>query len=139
MGGSHGGSGDGVGGGLAADPCGLHVNTWGKDIKDSAVVGETSAVVRYISGTDGDGVWCRGGRVVGGISIVVTGSDDDGDTGGDGRGDSRVDSSGVRATERHGEDSLATLARGVSADELDTADDAGVGSGSIAIEDLDSD
>lgn len=137
MGGGHGGSGDGVGGGGAADPCGLHVNTGGEDIKGGAEVGELSAVVGAIGGTDSDGVLGRGGGVVRGISTIVTGSDDDGDTGGDGGFDGRVESSGEGSAERHGEDRLAISA--VLANKFDAANDTGVGAGSLAIEDLDSD
>lgn len=137
MGGSHGGSGDGVNGGGAADPCRLHVNTGGEDIEGGTEVGELGAVVGVVGGTNGDGVLGRGGGVLRGIGVVVTGSDDDGDTGGDGGFDSRVEGSGERATERHGEDGLAITT--VLADKFDAANDAGVGAGSLTIEDLDSD
>lgn len=137
MRGGHGGSGDGVGGGRAADPCGLHVNTWGEDVKDRAVVGEVSAGVGVIDGTNGDGVLGRGGGVVGGIGTVVTGSDDDGDAVGDGGFDSRVEGSGVGAAERHGEDRLAITA--VLADKVDAGNDARVGAGSGSVENLDGD
>lgn len=136
MGSSHGSSGDGVGSRLAADPSRLDIYTRSEDIKDSAKVGELSAVISVVGSADGDGVLGGGGGVVGGVGVVVSCCDDDGDAGGNGGFDSGVEGFGLGAAEGHGEDGVLL---GVLADEVDAADDAGVGAGSLAVEDLDGD
>lgn len=136
VGGSHGGSRDGVLGVRAANPGGENVNTGSKDIKDWSKVGEVGAGVGLVNGADGDGVWCRSRRVLGCVCAIVTSSDNDGNTGFDGRGGGGVEGLGELATKRHGEDGLGAS---VLANPLDTSDNTRVGAGSFAVEDLDSD
>ena len=52
----HGGSGDGVGSVLRADPGGQDVETRGEDVVALSVVGEVRTLVKEGGGTDGDGV-----------------------------------------------------------------------------------
>lgn len=54
--GSHRGTGNGIDGVLAADPSGLDVETWGKDVVALAVVGEVSTLICESAGTNGYGL-----------------------------------------------------------------------------------
>lgn len=64
---SHGSTGDGVDGVLAADPGGLDVETGSEDVVASAEVGEVGTLVGEGAGTNGHGVLGGGGRVVAGV------------------------------------------------------------------------
>lgn len=77
---SHGSSADCVGSRVRSDPRGQDVDTRGKNIDDRSVVGERGAVVVNVNSADGDGQWLGGGRVVGGVGVIVSSCDDDGDS-----------------------------------------------------------
>lgn len=141
MGGGHASSGDGVGGRRRADPGRQDAHTRGEDVEAGAKVGPASTDVLAVGRADGDGVWCGGGRVVGGVLAVVASSHDDGHTGANGRGHSGVDGSGVRASKGHGEDGLVcdALGLGVGSNPLDTGNDARVGARSGRVKNLNSD
>lgn len=135
----HGGTGDGVGGRVGSDPGREDTDTWSKDIDRGAEVGEGGAGIVDIGGTDGDGVWCGGWGDIGGVLVLVTGGDDDSDTGGDDGLDGVVGGGRVASSEGHGEDGLLgeTEGLGVGGNPLDARDDTRVGAGSISTEDLD--
>ena len=137
MGSSHGGTGEGSGGGVAGVVSGEDARAGSEDVEDGAVVGEGRAGISVGGGTDGDGVGGRGRGVVGGVGVVVTGSDDEGDAVVDGSLDSGVQGRGVRATERHVGDGL--LATAVGSDPLNTLNDTGGGTGTVITENLDTD
>jgi hypothetical protein len=80
LGGGHGGPGDGVGGGGRADPGGGDGGAGAEDINTGAVVGVTGTVVVDVGGSDSDSQGLGGGGVRAGIGVVVTGSDNHGDT-----------------------------------------------------------
>lgn len=91
MGASHRGTGDSVGSSVRSDPSREDGNTWSKDIKNSAEVGEGGAGIVDVGGADSDGVWSGSWRDVGGVLVLVSGSDDDGDSSGDGGLDGGVE------------------------------------------------
>lgn len=138
---SHRGTRNSLGSRGGSNPCREDRNTWSKDIKNSTEVGEGGAGIVDVGGTDGDGIWSRSWGDVGGVLVLVSGSDDDGDASGDGGLDGGVEGGGEASSERHGEDGLGgeTEGLGVGADPLDTGDHTGVGSRSSGIEDLDGD
>lgn len=141
VGGCHAGSGDGVGGRRRADPGRQDVDTRGENVEDGAVVGPAGADILTVGRADGDGVWCGGGRVVGGVRAVIASGHDDGHASANGGGHSGVEGGRVRASERHGEDRLIcdALALGVVGDPLDAGDDARVGAGAGSVKNLDGD
>lgn len=139
MGGGHASSGDGVGGRRRADPSRQDVDTRGENVEAGAEVGPAGADVIAVRRADGDGVWCGGGRVVGGVLAIVASGHDDGHTSANGRGHSGVDGSGVRASKGHGKDGLVcdALGLGVGGNPLDTGNDTRVGARSGSVENLD--
>ena len=60
----HRGTGDGVDGVLGADPGGLDVETWSKDVVALAVVGEVSTLIGESAGTNSNCLVGCGRRVV---------------------------------------------------------------------------
>jgi hypothetical protein len=138
VGGSHGGSRDGVGG--AADPSRQNVDTRSETIDNGAVVGERSPGVVDVSSTDGENSGLGCGRRVGSIGVVVTGGNRKEETGGDSRGSGRVDSGRLAAAEGHGANGT-TSASGtgllVVGGVVDACNDTRVGSRAAGVKDLD--
>jgi hypothetical protein len=144
----HGGTRDGVGGVLRANPGGKDVKTGGKDVVALSVVGEVRTLVKEGGGTDGNGV-LRGGRgVVAGVCVVVTGGNGEVDAGVDGSVDRKVKSGGLATTKGHvGSRALEALllallggADGVAvslSSPLNTLHDIGHGARAVGAEDLD--
>lgn len=75
MGGSHGGSANGVGGSVV--PGGGDIETWGEDIDDRSVVGEIGNFVSDSAGSDGDSGGGTSGAGTIGIGGGVSSSDGD--------------------------------------------------------------
>lgn len=130
---THGGTGDASRRSVGADPSAEGSNTWGKDIKIAAEVGETGSGIVLINGADGDGSALRCGREVGGVLVAVTGCDNYSDTGVVGTTSGGVGSRGEASTQRHGDDGAG---RGVLGDPVDTGDDTRVASTAAGAEDL---
>lgn len=101
MRGSHGGSGNGVHGVLAADPGGKDVQAGSKDVIACSVVGEVSPLVSKGRGANGDGLFGRSRRVVARVCVVIAGSDSEVNTSIDSSVDGQVKSSGLATTETH--------------------------------------
>lgn len=141
VGAGHGGTRDGVGGSVGADPGREDGRAGGEDVNGGSVVGERGAGVGGGGGTDGDGRGLRSRGVVGGGGVIVTSSNNEGHASVDGSGDSGVDGRGLATTERHAGDGLGALALvpGSVGGPLDTRDDTGVGARAIGTEDLDGD
>ena len=145
MRGGHGGTGDGVGSVLAADPGGKDVQTGGEDVSALAVVGEVGTLISKSGGTDGNGLLCSGGGVVASIGIVVTGSDGEVNTSINGGIDSEIQCTGAATAKRHvGNATLEFLVArlgllDVSLDSpLNALDDIGHGARAVGAENLDS-
>lgn len=132
----HGGSRDGVGGGSRSNPCGEHANTWGEDVEDGTEVGEAGTSIILVNGADGNDCWLGGWGDVGSVLVLVTGSDDGGDTSSDSGLDGVVAGSGVRSSKRHGDDRLGSS---VGDSPLNTRDNTRAGSLSAGVENLDCD
>ena len=107
VGGGHRGTGDGVGGVLAADPGGEDAQARGEDVSALAVVGEVGTAVVESRSADGDGLLSSGGGRVAGIGVVVARSYGEVDTSGDGGVDNIVQGAGLAATEGHVGDGAA--------------------------------
>lgn len=140
MGSGHGGTRDGVGGRVGADPRGQNVGAGGEDIDEGTEVGVRGKGVSRGGGTDSAGGGLGGGRVAGGVGSVVTGGDGQEDTGADHVGGGSVDGGRLGSTERHvGDDTVgAAAALGVGGDVVHARDDTRVGSGAGGVENLDS-
>lgn len=149
MGRGHGGTRDGVGSVLRADPGGENVEAGGEDVIALSVVGEVSTLVKEGGGTDGDGVLSSSGGVVAGVGIVITSSDGEVDASIDSGVDSKVERGRFATAQAHvGSGALEALLLAVlgSLDGLavslcgvlDTLDDVGHGAGAVGAENLDS-
>ena len=149
MGRSHGGTRDGVGGVLRADPGGEDVKTGSEDVIALSKVGEVGTLVKKSGGTNGDGVRSGSRGVVARVGVVVTGGNSEVNTSIDGGVDSEVESGGLATTQAHvGGAALEALLLAVlglllsllvSLDSiLDTLDDIGHGAGAVGAKDLDS-
>jgi hypothetical protein len=145
---SHGGTGDGVGGVLRADPGGQDVETRGEDVVALSVIGEVRALVEEGGGTDGNGVLSSSRGVVAGVGVVVTGRDSEVDTGIDSSVDSEVESGGLATAQAHvGSAALEALLLAVLSSleslgvglggVLNALDDIRHGAGAVGAEDLD--
>ena len=137
VGSGHRGTGEGGSGGVTSVVGGEDGRTRGEHIEGGAVVGVRGAGISGGGSTDSDSVGSRGGGVVGGVGVVVTGSDDKGNTSGDGGLDGGVQGSGVGAAE--GEVGNRLLAGTVGGNPLHTGDNTGGGAGTAVVEDLDTD
>jgi hypothetical protein len=144
----HRGTGDNVGGGLAADPGGKDVETGSEDVVALAEVREVSTLVSKSRGTDGDGLLGSSGGVSAGVGVVVTGGNSKVDTGVDGSVDSLVEESRLATTETHvGSATLEALSLALLGlvnllavrlgGVLNTLDDIGHGTRTVGAEDLD--
>lgn len=140
VGSGHGGTRDGVGGRVGADPRGQNVGAGGEDVDEGTEVGVRGKSISRGGGTDSAGGGLRGGRVAGGVGTVVSGGDGQEDTGADHVGGGSVDGSGLGATERHVGDGTvgAAAGLGVGGDVVHARDDTRVGSGAGGVENLDS-
>lgn len=147
---SHGGTGDGVDGILAADPGGLDVQTWGKDVVALAIVGEVGTGVLKSGCTNGDGLLGGSWGVVAGVGVVVTSSNSEVNTSIDSGVDGSIEGWRLATTQAHVRSRalealvLAILSRGHLggvrlSSILDTLDDIGHSAGSVGAENLDSD
>ena len=145
---SHGGTRDGVGGVLRADPGGKDVETRGEDVVALSVVGEVRTLVKEGGGTDGDGVLSSSWGVVAGVGVVVTGSNGKVDTSVNSGVDSKVEGGGLATSQAHVgsaalEALLLTVLGGLDgvrvrlSSVLDTLDDVGHGAGAVGAEHLD--
>lgn len=143
----HGGTRDGVGGVLRADPGGKDVETGGEDVIALSVVGKVGTLVREGGSTDGDSILSSGRRVVARVCIVVTGGNGKVDAGVYGSVDSKIKSGRLAATKRHvGSRALEALllallggADGVAVSlsgPLNTLDDIRHGARAVGAEDL---
>ena len=148
MGRGHGGTGDGVGGVLRADPGGQDVQARGEDVVALSKVGEVGTLIVQGGGTDSDGILSRSRGVVARVGVVVTGSDSKVDTSIDSGVDSEVKSGGLAATERHvGGRALEALLLAVLglldglgvglSSPLNALDHVGHGAGAVGAENLD--
>lgn len=136
VGGGHGGSADGVGGGVAADPVRGDGGTGGEDVDAGSVVGVGGTGISAGGGTDGHGGGGTGRGVVASVGIVVTGGNGVGDSGGDGGSDSLVEGSGDTTTKGHAANRAA--GRGlVVGDVVNTSNDASVRARARSGQDLD--
>ncbi len=145
---SHGGTRDGVGGVLRADPGGQDVETRGEDVVALSVVGEVGTLVKQSGGTDSDGILSRSRGVVAGVGVVVSGSDGKVDASINGSVDSKVESGRLATSQAHvGSASLEALLLTVLGgldglcvrlgSVLDALDDIGHGARAVGAEDLD--
>ena len=136
VGGSHGGTRDGVG--LAAEPVRLDVSSGSEHINQLAKVGVVGKSIRLLRSTDSAGRCLRGRGRGGSISALVTGSDTKEESGADNVGCGGVDGRGGAATEGHvdGDALGAVLLGAVGDDKLHALDDARVGTRAIGAEDL---
>lgn len=137
----HGGTGDGVGSSVGADPGGENVHTRGEDVEVRAVVGERSTSVVGVNGTDGASSGLGSWGDVAGILVLVTGGDGGEDSSLGGGADGAVGLRAVWASEGHGDDGAAdtTAVLGVVDDPVDTGHDVGVVAGTLGVEDLHTD
>jgi hypothetical protein len=138
VGGSHGGSGDGVGG--AADPSRQNVDTRSETIDNGAVVGERSPGVVDVSSTDGEdgGLGC--GRGGGSVGVAVTSGNSKEETSGDSRGSGGVNSGRLAAAEGHGANgttSASSTGLLVVGRVVNACNDTRVGSRAAGVKDLD--
>jgi hypothetical protein len=149
VGGSHGGSGDGVGSVVRSNPGGEDVETRGEDVVALAEVGEVRTLISESGSTDGDSVSGSGGGVVARVGVVVTGSDGEMDTSIDGSVDSEIESNRLATAQAHVggralEALLLALLGGLDSvrvslsSPLDTLDDIRHGAGAVGAEHLDS-
>jgi hypothetical protein len=144
----HGGTRDGVGGVLRANPGGEDVQARGEDVVALSVVGEVRTLVTEGGGTNSDSVLGSRRRVVAGICVVVTGGNGEVDAGIDGSVDGKVKSGGLATAKRHvgsralealllallgGADSVAVSLSGP----LNALDDVRHGARAVGAEDLD--
>jgi len=83
------------------------------DVHAVSVVAEFCELVSRIAGTDGDGIWSRGGRSLAGVLVLITSGDDEGDAGRDGASDDLVFGSAVGTTEGHVDDGGSLLLLGL--------------------------
>lgn len=144
----HGGTRDGVGGVLRADPGGKNVETRSEDVVALSVVGEVRTLVKEGGSTDGDGLLSSGGRVVARVSVVVTGGHSEVDTVLDGSIDGKIESGRLATTQAHvGSRALEALALAILGlldlfivcldSVLDALDDVGHGARAVGAEHLD--
>jgi hypothetical protein len=144
----HGGTRDGVGGVLRADPGGKDVETRGEDVVALSVVGEVRTLVKEGGGTDGDSVLSSSWGVVAGVGVVVTGSNGKVDTSVNSGVDSKVKGGGLATSQAHvGSAALEALLLTVLgsldgvrvrlSSVLDTLDDVGHGARAVGAEHLD--
>lgn len=101
MGAGHGSTRDGVGSSGGANPRREDVATGGKDVDDGTVVGVRGTGIGVGGGTNSAGRGRRGGRRVGSVGVLVSGSDSQENTSIGHGSNSAVDSSRGRATKRH--------------------------------------
>lgn len=94
----HGGTRDGVGGAVGADPGREDAGARGEQVNDGTVVGKGRNAPVLVNSTDGEGVGSRGGRGVGSVHGVVTGGHDGQDTGGVSSVDGVVEGRGEATT-----------------------------------------
>lgn len=107
----HGGSGDGVGGVLAADPGRQDVEARSEDVGAFAEVGEVCTLVSKGSGSDSNGFVGRCRRVVARVGVIVASGDGEVKTKVHGCVDGQVERSTSATTKTHvGGASLETLA-----------------------------
>lgn len=148
MGRGHRGTGDNVGGSLAADPGGKDVKTGSEDVVALAEVGEVSALVSKSGGTDGDSLLSSSRGVSARVGVVVTGGNSEVNSGVDSSVDSLVKESRLATTQTHvGSAALEALSLALLGllDLLDvrlggvlnTLDDIGHGAGAVGAKDLD--
>lgn len=144
----HGGTRDGVGGVLRADPGGKDVETRGEDVVALSVVGEVRTLVKEGGGTDGDGVLSSSWGVVAGVRVVVSGSNGKVDTSVNSGVDSEVEGGGLATSQAHVgsatlEALLLTVLGGLDglrvrlSSVLDALDDVGHGARAVGAEHLD--
>jgi hypothetical protein len=145
VGGSHGGTGNGVGSVLAADPSGENVQTRGEDVSALSEVGEVGTFISQGGGTDGDSLLGGSRRVVASISVVITGSDSEVNSSINSGVDSEVQSAGAATTKRHiGNATFEFLVTRLGlldvslGSPLNTLDNIGHGARAVRAEDLDS-
>lgn len=101
VGSSHGGTGNGVGVGVAAVPGREDADAGAEDVESGAVVGEVGNGPVRVDGTDRDGAGSRGGGHISGVLALVTGGDNGQDTLGRGRVDGIVEGGGLGTTQGH--------------------------------------
>lgn len=136
----HGGTGDGAGSGVAANPGGQNVGARGEDGDASTPVGVGGNGPGRVDGTDGNGAGSGSGRDVGNVLVLVTGSDDADDALGRGSVDGVVES-GREATAEgqvHDGSGGACLGADVVGSPVEARENDG-GRGGVSDEDLDGD
>lgn len=135
---SHGGTRDAPGGRAGTNPGRGDGRARSENVEGRAIVGVRGTSISAGGGTDSDGIGSRSGRVVGGIGIVVTSSDDKSDTGVDSSVNSRVDGGRVTTTKRHVGNGLPgdALGPGIASDPVDTSNDTRVATGSRRAQNL---
>lgn len=139
VGGSHGGTGDGVGGGSAANPRGKDAGARSEDIDDSTVVGVAGTGIGRGSGTNCADGGLGGRRGEGSVGVVVTGSNGKEDSGRDHVGGSGVHGRRSATTETHVGNRAVGAASGarVGGDEVHAGNDTRSGAGTRGAENLD--
>lgn len=148
MGRGHRGTGDNVGGSLAADPGGKDVKTGSEDVVALAEVGEISTLVSKSGSTDGDSLLSSSGRVSARVGVVVTGGNSEVNASVDSGVDGLVEESRLATTKTHvGSAALEALSLALLGllnlldvrlgGVLNTLDDIGHGAGAVGAEDLD--
>lgn len=133
----HGGTGERAG--AATGKGGEDVGARGKDVDKRAVVGEAGARVGGGGGTNGAGGRLGSRGVVGGVRVIVSGRDGEEDVVVDHGGGGAVESSRVATSQGHvGDDTIGAVPpAGVTGDEVDTGNDAGVAAGALVVQNLD--
>lgn len=141
--GGHRGTRDSLDGAVATDPRASDEGARSEDVEAATPVGERSTLIGLVAGvifdfssTDSDGTWDVGGGGLASISVFVTSGNSEGDAGSDGSLDGFVDSIGDRAAQRHVSDGRLAAGDGGVGDPFNAANDAGVGTRAIAVQDL---
>lgn len=122
-----------------ANPGGGDAGTGGENVESSTIVGEGGAAVSRVGRTDSADTGLRGGRGVGGITVVVASGDGDKDARGLQARGGLVDGGRVATAEGHaGDDALGAVARGaVGGDKVHAGNDAAERAGAAVLEHLD--
>jgi len=146
---SHGSSGDGVGGGVGADPSSLDVLAGGEDVEAGSPVGEGSTgisrglvgvgVQSVSGGSDGVGREDTSRGEVASVTVVVSTSNGVVDTGSNGGSNSGISSGGNTSTKGHVGNRGAATGGSAVGSPLNTLNDTGPGSRTTAAEHLDGD
>jgi len=138
VGGSHGGTRDGVGALRGADPSSGDASAGSEDLATGAEGREGRASIGGVSGHHGEGEVSRGGGGVAGVVVGVTSSDSHHEASAERSISGIVDTLVAATTERHVADNTATTTSNVGRP-VDTSNDTSERARAVGAEDLDAD